>query len=234
MVLLAASAVSALTGEITGFVIIWAIVLLSVTLDFVQEYRAGRAAEQLKKAVAVRATVLRDGHSQELPIAELVPGDVVLLAAGDLIPADCRLLEAKDFFINQALLTGESYPVEKQAHDLPAPVEDLSQAENAVFMGTSVISGMARAIVCRTGADTAMVNIADSLVIKAPPTAFELGTQSFGILIMRLTILLVLFVFLINAFFHRSFLESFLFAIALAVGLTPDGWSGRSVRYSIS
>ncbi|MDE2118543.1 MAG: magnesium-translocating P-type ATPase, partial [Betaproteobacteria bacterium] len=222
MVLLAASAVSALTGEITGFVIIWAVVLMSVTLDFVQEYRAGRAAEQLKKAVAVRATVLRDGHSQEIPIASLVPGDVVLLAAGDLIPADCRLLEAKDFFVNQALLTGESYPVEKQARDLPAPVEDLSQAENTVFMGTSVISGMAKAMVCRTGADTAVGNIADSLVVKAPPTAFERGTQSFGMLIMRLTILLVLFVFLINAFFHRPFLESFLFAIALAVGLTPE------------
>ena len=222
MILLAASAVSALTGEITGFVIIWAIVLMSVTLDSVQEYRAGRAAEQLKKAVAVRATVLRDGHSQELPIADLVPGDVVLLAAGDLIPADCRLLEAKDFFVNQALLTGESYPVEKHARELQAPVEDINQAENAVFMGTSVISGMARAIVCRTGADTAMGNIADSLVAKAPPTAFELGTQSFGMLIMRLTILLVLFVFLINAFFHRPFLESFLFAIALAVGLTPE------------
>lgn len=222
MILLAASAVSALTGEITGFVIIWAIVLMSVTLDSVQEYRAGRAAEQLKKAVAVRATVLRDGHSQELPIADLVPGDVVLLAAGDLIPADCRLLEAKDFFVNQALLTGESYPVEKHARELQAPVEDINQAENAVFMGTSVISGMAKAVVCRTGAGTAMGNIADSLVAKAPPPAFELGTQSFGLLIMRLTILLVLFVFLINAFFHRPFIESFLFAIALAVGLTPE------------
>ncbi len=222
MVLLAASAVSALTGEITGFVIIWAVVLMSVTLDFVQEYRAGRAAEQLKQAVTVRATVLRDGHPQELPIADLVPGDVVLLAAGDLMPADCRLLEAKDFFINQSLLTGESYPVEKFARDLPSPAEDLNQAENAVFMGTSVISGMAKAMVCRTGADTAVGNIADSLVAKAPPTAFELGTQSFGMLIMRLTFLLVLFVFLINAFFHRPFLESFLFAIALAVGLTPE------------
>ena len=222
MVLLAASAVSALTGEITGFVIIWAIVLMSVTLDFFQEYRAGRAADQLKKTVAVRATVLRDGHSQEITIAKLVPGDVVLLAAGDLIPADCRLLEAKDFFINQSLLTGESYPVEKHARELQAPAADLSQAENAVFMGTSVISGMARAMVCRTGADTAMGDIADSLQVKAPPTAFELGTQSFGMLIMRLTFLLVLFVFLINAFFHRPFLESFLFAIALAVGLTPE------------
>ena len=222
MVLLAASAVSALTGEITGFVIIWAIVLMSVTLDFVQEYRAGRAAEQLNKTVAVRATVLRDGQPQELAIAQLVPGDVVVLAAGALIPADCRLLEAKDFFINQSLLTGESYPVEKHAGELPAPAADLGQAGNAVFMGTSVISGMAKAMVCRTGADTAVGDIADSLQAKAPPSAFELGTQSFGMLIMRMTILLVLFVFLVNAFFHRPFLESFLFAIALAVGLTPE------------
>jgi Mg2+-importing ATPase len=222
MVLLAASAVSALTGEITGFVIIWAIVLMSVTLDFIQEYRAGRAADQLKKIVAVRATALRDSHSQDVLIADLVPGDVVLLSAGDLIPADCRLLEAKDFFINQALLTGESYPVEKHGRDLPATETDLSQAGNAVFMGTSVISGMAKAIVCRTAADTAMGDIADSLQVKPPPTAFELGTQSFGMLIMRLTFMLVLFVFLINAFFHRPFLESFLFAIALAVGLTPE------------
>ena len=222
MVLLAASAVSALTGEITGFIIIWAIVLMSVTLDFFQEYRAGRAADQLKKTVAVRATVLRDGHSQDIPIADLVPGDVVLLSAGDLIPADCRLLEAKDFFINQSLLTGESYPVEKHARELPTPAADLSQAENSTFMGTSVISGMAKALVCRTGSDTAVGDIADSLAVKPPPTAFELGIQSFGMLIMRLTFLLVLFVFLINAFFHRPFLESFLFAIALAVGLTPE------------
>lgn len=222
MILLAASAVSALTGEITGFVIIWAIVLISVTLDFYQEYRAGRAAEELKKSVAVRATVLRDGHSTEIPIAQLVPGDVVLLSAGDLIPADCRLLEAKDFFINQSLLTGESYPVEKHARELPAPVDDLSQANNAIFMGTSVISGMATAMVCRTGSGTAMGNIADTLTVKPPPTAFELGTQNFGMLIMRLTFMLVLFVFLINAYYHRPLLDSFLFAIALAVGLTPE------------
>ncbi len=156
------------------------------------------------------------------PITDLVPGDVILLSAGDLIPADCRLLEAKDFFINQSLLTGESYPVEKHARELPAPVKDLTQAENSVFMSTSVISGMAKAMVCRTGSDTAVGNIANLLQVKAPPTAFELGTQSFGMLIMRLTILLVLFVFLINAFFQRPFLESFLFAIALAVGLTPE------------
>ena len=222
LVLLAASAVSALTGEIAGFAIIWAIVLMSVTLDFIQEYRAGRAVEHLKKSVAVRATVLRDGRSQEIPIVKLVPGDVALLAAGDLIPADCRLFDAKDLFVNQALLTGESYPVEKHARDLSVPVQEISQAENSVFMGTSVISGMAKAMVCRTGANTEMGDISDALSVKSPPNAFELGTQNFGMLIMRLTFLLVLSVFLINAFFHRPFLESLLFAIALAVGLTPE------------
>ncbi len=221
MILLLASAVSALTGEIAGFLIIWVIVLMSVTLDFAQEYRAGRAAERLKQAVAVRAKVLRDGAPGEIPMEQLVPGDIVKLSAGDLVPADCRLLEARDFFVNQSLLTGESYPVEKHACDAE-PVEDLSQAENAVFMGTSVISGMAQAMVCRTGSGTAVGNIADALGTRAPPSAFELGTQSFGMLIMRLTVLLVLFVFLVNALAHRPFLESFLFAIALAVGLTPE------------
>ncbi len=222
MILLAASALSALTGEITGFLIIWAIVLMSVTLDFIQEYRAGRAAERLKQSVAVRATVLRDGVSREVMMAELVPGDVVLLAAGDLMPADCRLLEAKDFFVNQSLLTGESFPVEKHASDVTAPVEDFDQAENAVFMGTSVISGMGRAIICRTGADTVVGKIAGSLNARPPPSAFEQGTQRFGMLIMRVTFLLVLFVFLVNTLFHRPILDAFLFALALAVGLTPE------------
>ena len=222
MILLAASAVSAMAGELTGFIIIWFIVLMSVTLDFVQEYRAGNAAEKLKNSVAVRASVIRDAESQNVPIAELVPGDVVLLSAGDIIPADCRLLEAKDLFINQSLLTGESYPVEKHARELFPRVDEIYQVENTVFMGTSVISGIGRAIVCKIGTDTAMGSIADTLLVKAPPTAFEMGTQSFGMLIMRLTFLLVLFVFLVNAFFHRPFLDSFLFSIALAVGLTPE------------
>ena len=222
LILLAASAISAITGELTGFVIIWVIVLMSVTLDFVQEYRANRTAEKLKQTVAVMATVLRDGQTLNISMTELVPGDVVLLSAGDLMPADCILLEAKDFFINQSMLTGESYPVEKHATDLTSPVDNLGDATNALFMGTSVISGIGKAMVCRIGADTAVGGIASSLETKAPPTAFERGTHSFGMLIMRLTILLVLFVFLINALFHRPFMESFLFAIALAVGLTPE------------
>jgi len=221
IVLLAASGISALTGDVTGFLIISVIVLMSVTLDFVQEHRAGQAAELLRQSVAVRVNVLRDGNPGEIPIADLVPGDVALLSAGDLVPGDGRLLDARDFFVKQALLTGEPYPVEKSPCEIPENA-DMTAANNAVFMGTSVISGTARVLACRTGQDTALGEIADTLAAKAPPTSFEQGTHNFGMLIMRLTILLVLFVLLVNALFHRPWLESFLFAVALAVGLTPE------------
>ncbi|MEN9879511.1 MAG: magnesium-translocating P-type ATPase [Pseudomonadota bacterium] len=222
LILLVASGLSALMGEVEGAWIIWAIVLLSVTLDFIQEHRAQHAANLLKKQVAVRATVLRDGQLVETRIEKIVPGDVVLLNAGALVPADCRLLDAKDFFINQSVLTGETFPVEKHAGALTIATEALADADNAVFMGTSVVSGMATAVVCRTGEQTALGDIAETLMDQAPPTRFEIGLQSFGQLIMRLTIFLMLFVFLINAVFQRPLLESFLFSIALAVGLTPE------------
>ena len=221
IILLTASALSAFTGDAASFFIIGTIVIISTTLDFLQEYRAGQAAEGLRRSVAVRGHVLRDGNPLEIPLAELVPGDVALLTAGDLIPCDGRVLEAKDFFVNQALLTGEPYPVEKAPGDLPGETEILS-AGNTVLLGTSVISGTARVLMCRTGQNTELGEIADTLLAKAPPTDFELGTYRFGILIMRMTILLVLFVILANAFFHRPLLESFLFAVALAVGLTPE------------
>lgn len=222
IILLIASAVSAFTGEVTNFLIISFIVLLSITLDFVQEYRANASAEKLRQSVSVRTTVLRDGNPMEVTVTEIVPGDVVLLAAGDLIPADGSVLEAHDFFVKQALLTGEFYPVEKRPGMLPDTATDLQEATNAVFMGTSVISGSARVLVVKTGADTAIGEISDSVSRPSEPTSFELGTRRFGILIMRLTILMVMFVLLVNAFFHKPWLESFLFAVALAVGLTPE------------
>ena len=221
LILLAASVVLALTGDITSFIIISLIVLISVTLDFVQEHRAGQAAERLRKSVSVRVKVLRDSKTLEIPIGELVPGDIVFLSAGDLVPGDGRIIEAKDFFVNQALLTGEPYPVEKNPGQAP-DTSEVSASDNAVLLGTSVISGTATVLICRTGSDTALGEIADTLVASAPPTAFELGTRRFGMLIMRLTILLVLFVLLMNTFFHRPWLQSFLFAVALAVGLTPE------------
>lgn len=221
IILLVASAISAFTGDVTNFIIISLMVIMSVTLDFIQEYRAGKETEKLRQLVTVHVQALRDGKSQEIPLPSLVPGDVVLLAAGDLVPADGRLLEAKDFFVNQALLTGEPYPVEKKPGELPDEAEILS-ATNTVLRGTSVISGTAKVLICETASNTVLGDIADSLIAKAPPTAFEQGTRQFGLLIMRLTIFLVLFVLLVNAYYHRPWLESFIFAIALAVGLTPE------------
>ena len=222
VILLVASAVSAFTGEVANFLIISVIVLLSVTLDFVQEYRANSAAERLKQSVSLRALVMRDGQPMSVPVKEVVPGDVVLLSAGDLVPADGRVLEARDFFVMQALLTGESYPVEKRPGTLAETASELQEATNALFMGSTAISGSARMLVVKTGAATAIGEIADSLALPAEPTAFEQGTRHFGMLIMRLTVLMVMFVLLVNAFFHKPWLESFLFAVALAVGLTPE------------
>ena len=222
LILLAASAISAATGDVTSATVVAVMVLLSVILDFVQEHRAGQAAEKLATQVALKVQVLRDGQPQQRPAAELVPGDVVLLSAGDLIPADAQVLEAKDFFVNQALLTGEPYPVERHAG---APTDDAAwdaEADSAIFMGSSVVSGSARALVMRTAKRTAIGQIATSLEKPPPPTAFEIGTRRFGLLIMRLTLLLVLFTLLVNVAFHRPLLESFLFAVALAVGLTPE------------
>jgi len=222
IILLVASAVSAFTGELANFIIISCIVLLSVTLDFVQEYRANAAAEKLRQTVSLRAEVLRDGKQLDVAASEVVPGDVVVLSAGDLIPADGRVLEANDFCVKQALLTGEPYPVEKRPGVLAATASDLQEATNAVFMGTSVISGSARMLVVKTGTETAIGEIADSVSRPSEPTSFEIGTRRFGMLIMRLTVLMVMFVLLVNTFFHKPWLESFLFAVALAVGLTPE------------
>jgi Mg2+-importing ATPase len=222
ILLLVASAISAFTGEITNFVIISVMVLFSVTLDFIQEHRAGKAAESLRHSVSVRARVIRDGKSIEVPVTEVVPGDLAVLSAGDMVPADGLVLEANDLFVQQGLLTGESYPVEKRPGAPAANASDMQEATNAVFMGTTIISGSARIRVVKTGTGTAIGAIADSLNRQPPATAFEVGTHRFGLLIMRLTVLLVLFVLLVNALQHKPWLESFLFAVALAVGLTPE------------
>ncbi|MBX3621983.1 MAG: magnesium-translocating P-type ATPase [Rhizobacter sp.] len=222
LILLGASAISAASGELGNFFIILAMVLLSVTLDFVQEHRADRAAERLRDSVALRATVWRDGQAVALAVDQLVPGDRVSLAAGDRVPADGVLIECDDFFVDQGLLTGESYPVEKKAALPPPEARELQQATNAVFMGTSVVSGSARLRVVNTGARTALGQVAESIVHVPPPTAFEVGMHRFGMLVMRVTVLLVLAVLFINLWLHRPLLESFLFAVALAVGLTPE------------
>ena len=222
IILLIASGVSAATGDVASFVIIVCIVMLSIIFDFVQEVRAQNAVEALRQSVAVQATVRRDGAVVSVPIHQLVPGDIVELIAGDLVPADSRLLESRDLYINQALLTGEPYPAEKRVGDSASGAENPAGASNAVFAGTSVISGTATILICRTGNRTALGHLATSLAEKPPATAFTIGIRRFGILIMRFTVLMVLFVLVVNIAFARPMLQSLMFAVALAVGLTPE------------
>ncbi len=222
IILIIAAIVSGFAGDPLDAGIIIFIVLLSVTLDFTQEYRAGKAAEALIKRVATTATVLRDGDSHEIAISELVPGDVILLSAGDIVPADCRVITARDFFIDQSALTGESFPVEKNAVavDLSAAA-DLNKWDNYIFMGTSITAGSATAVIARTGIYTQYGEIARKTVERKPETEFESGLRKFGYLIMQVTFILIIAVFFINALFKRNIIDSLLFSVALAVGLTP-------------
>jgi Mg2+-importing ATPase len=222
VILLIASLVSAVLGEAINASIIAVMVVLSVLLNFVQTYRSQRAAERLREEVAPTASVLRDTQWIELTRRDLVPGDVIRLAAGDRVPADARLIETRDLHIQQAALTGESLPVEKVASDFPANALQLAEAPNTVFLGTSVVSGTATALVVATGPATAFGDIAAQLSTAPPETEFQRGIWRFALLIMRTVMFLVLFVLLASFALHRPPLESFLFAVALAVGLTPE------------
>jgi Mg2+-importing ATPase len=221
LILLFATGVSALTGEWVDAVIILAIVLGSALLSFFQEYHANNAAEKLRAQVLVKATVLRDGQPQAIPAEQVVPGDVILLSAGSLVPADGVLLEARDFYVNQAVLTGETFPVDKQPGQVAAEA-NLAERTNCVFMGTNVRSGSARVLIVQTGTATAFGQIAKQLTLRPPETEFERGIRRFGYLLTEVMMLLVLIVFAVNVFFHKPVLDSLLFSIALAVGLTPQ------------
>jgi Mg2+-importing ATPase len=228
IILLIASVVTAFLGEYFNAILIATMVLLSVALNFVQTFRSQRAAERLRAQVAPTATALRDGQWVELPRRALVPGDVIRLAAGDLVPADARLLEARDVHVQQAALTGESMPAEKEAMDVDPLAHSLADARNIVLLGTSVVSGTATAVVTATGSATAFGAIAAHLTAKPPETEFERGVRRFGLLIMRTVFFLVLFVFLatiaVHTFRHIPYspFETLLFAVSLAVGLTPE------------
>lgn len=221
LLLLFAAGLSFFLGNKTDTVIILIIVFLSGLLSFCQEHHATSAMAKLLAMVQARAKVLRDGNPIDILLKEIVPGDVVLLAGGDVIPADCLLLEHKDLFVDEAALTGESYPVEKEAGVLTADTP-LARRLNTLFMGTHVISGTGKAVVVQTGKETAFGQISENLQLKPPETEFERGIQRFGYLLLEVTLILVIAVFAINVYFHRPALESFLFSLALAVGLTPQ------------
>lgn len=222
MILLLASIVSIILGDQINASIIIAIVLLSNILNFVQTYSSQNAVEKLRAGMAPTATVLRDGTWMETPRRNLVPGDLIRLTAGDLVPADARLVQATDLHIQQAALTGESLPVNKHADDLDSPNESFAEAHNSVFLGTSVVSGTATALVSATGRNTAFGDIAVRLASRPPETEFERGIKGFGMLIMQTVFFLVLFIFLVGVLGHHQPFETVLFAISLAVGLTPE------------
>src|SRR5579864_2923424 len=222
IILVVASGVSLALGEHVGGLIIITIVLFSVLLNFLMEFQARHAVEDIQKQIAITATVMRDGREQELPIAELVPGDIVRIKAGDLVPADARLLDAKDLHVRESGLTGESLPVEKTVTDLSRGKHGVTDASNSVFLGTAVQTGIGTAVVVCTGKDTACGEIAQRLAMRPPETEFGRGIRHFGMMLTWVTMLLVLFVLLVNIIFHRPVLESFLFSVALAVGMTPE------------
>ncbi|UCF29292.1 MAG: magnesium-translocating P-type ATPase [Chloroflexota bacterium] len=221
LILLFATVVSIFVQEWIDAIIIFAIVLGSALLSFYQEYNASNAVEKLKAQVSLKTIALRDGQKTEIPAEEIVPGDVVLLSAGSLIPADGVLLEAQDFFVNQAVLTGETFPVEKNVGTV---VEDASLAErtNCVFMGTNVRSGSGKALIVETGERTAFGQIADTLNLRPPETEFERGVRHFGLMLAEIMLVMVVLIFALNVYFHKPILDSLLFSIALAVGLTPQ------------
>ena len=221
ILLLFAMTLSLFLGETTDGVIVLAIVLGSALLGFGQEFRASHAVAKLLAVIQTTVRVLRDGREIAQPQDALVPGDVILLAAGASVPADCRILASTDLFVDESTLTGESYPAEKSAGDLPADTP-LAKRSNALFQGSHVVSGVGRALVVQTGANTVFGEIAEQLKLRPPATEFERGLRNFGALLIQITMLLVIAIFAINVYLHRPVVDSFLFALALAVGLTPE------------
>ncbi len=215
LILLMAAIVTRILGDHVNSTIIIVMVVLSALLDFFQTVRSQNAASRLQDRVAPTATALRDGRELEVLRREIVPGDVVKLIAGDLVPGDARLIEAHDLHVNEASLTGESMPAEKEA-------TGSDPALNSVYLGTSVVSGSGTALITATGAQTQFGDIAARLAARPPETEFERGTRRFGFFIMQTVFLLIMFVVVVSVAFRKDAFESLLFAVALAVGLTPE------------
>jgi len=222
LLLLALGGLSLLTGDLAATAVIVAMVLLGVVLRFFQERRADAAAEKLQAMVSNTATLVRGGKEVEAPLKMLVPGDVIRLAAGDMAPADARVLDAKDLYVNQAALTGEALPVEKRAVTAPSEVSNPLELPNICFFGSNVESGAATAVVLHTGAQTYLGSLAERIVAPRQLTSFDKGINKFTWLMIRFIAVMVPAVFLINGLSKHDWLEAFLFAMAVAVGMTPE------------
>jgi Mg2+-importing ATPase len=222
LVLAAATLIAMALGDVVDGTIILAIIAASGVLGFWQEYRADSAVAALLASVQVTSHVVRDGVEQEVPLAEVVRGDIVLLAAGDLVPADARLLAAEDLQVDASALTGESFPAEKEADAVLAASTPLAARATAVNFGSHVVSGTGRAVVVATGRQTEFGRVARAVGTPSVRTAFEFGIQRFGWLLVRLVAMLTAFIFVVNWAFGRPLLEALLFALSLAVGITPQ------------
>jgi P-type Mg2+ transporter len=214
--------ISVVTGDTRSAIVMAAMVALGVGLRLVQESRADHAAAALRAMIHVTATAVRDGTPQEVPLAGIVPGDVVMLAAGDMVPGDARVLSSKDLFVSQGTLTGESLPVEKEATLEAKSAAQAVDASNLCFLGTSVQSGTAKAVIVQTGQRTLFGSMVKGVATTAPPTAFDRGIDQFTWLMIRFMAVMVPLVFLINGFTKHDWKEAFFFALAVAVGLTPE------------
>src|SRR5712692_8856861 len=221
LILFFATGLSFFLHDPVDALIILTIVLVSGLLGFWQEHSATNAVEKLLAIVQIRVAVLRDGGPQEIPVEEIVPGDIVILNAGDIVPGDCLVQESKDLFIDEATLTGETYPVEKSVGVLAAETP-LGQRTNALWMGSHVVSGSAKALVISTGKETEFGKVSERLKLRPQETDFEHGIRRFGYFLMEVTLVLVIAIFAINVYLARPVLDSFLFSLALAVGLTPQ------------
>ena len=221
LLLLFAAIIAAATGELTEAVIVGLILSASAFIQYRREYTAHAAAAALSARIKTRTKTLRDGHEQSLPIDEIVPGDIVLLAAGSLVPADALVVAADDSFVSESALTGESFPVEKSAGVLPADTP-LSKRSNCVHLGTNVRSGTLRCVVVATGASTQFGSIAGRLQLRSPQTEFDRGLMRFGYLLTSAMLVMVLIVFAAHMLAGRPVVETLLFAVALAVGLSPE------------
>jgi len=222
LLLIAASVIAIFLGQHTDAIIILFMVFISVVLDFTNTQKSEKAVQELINKVAVTVTVLRNRAQVEIPVQQVVPGDIVILNAGSIIPADCKILEVKDFFVNQSALTGESFPVEKRIVNDSESEKITLESEAHVFMGSSVISGYAIVEVVAIGAATQYGKIAKQLSTETSETDFEKGIKNFSYFILQITMVLVMAVFFINALMHRGIFESFIFALAVAIGLTPE------------
>jgi Mg2+-importing ATPase len=230
LLLIATCLISLALNQKSDSLIIVIIISIGIAFDFFQEYSANKAVKKLQDSIALKSNIIRDNTLKNIMTRFLVPGDIVYLKAGDMVPADGRLIWENHLYINQSTLTGEGFPVEKNTLDLPTSNSsfsekrnlDLNDAANSVFMGTSVISGETKIVVCATGNNAFLGGIAENLKEEHLPSQFERETRKLGFFLMKITLFLVLFVLMVNIFCHRPWLETFLFALALAVGMTPE------------